>query len=186
MKNLLRSLLCCVLLVAPMSVYSQPFDGELARLAERHNTPDSLIKYLANAMGRYSLDGQLADSSIDLNSQAERSRFMARKLADWAQFDLNFDGSITAEEIQTFARFSVRSNHLDALFFLHQNDVDQDSALSVAELYDAIRTAHGKLVDKGQSRTARALLAEDTDGDGVITVSEMVKIVRDAYEACNC
>lgn len=119
--------------------------------------------------GASGLSAEDADRALAL----DRAFFRARALRPLLEADLDFDGTIAADEIAARAavlgadgRARLMRTHMAA-------DTDGDGSLSAAELRTGAEAAAQSGVSDREVAEARAILAFDLDGDGRTTAAEI-------------
>ncbi|MEL7098818.1 MAG: hypothetical protein AAGM84_08325 [Pseudomonadota bacterium] len=166
-----------------------PADVELPRSITRiikRSGPDAAER-LGREMFEVDPEGKVSDETIARYEAWGLARTRAKELADLLQFDLNFDGTLSKDEL-TAAHViaAARGRHGVSLgLLIAQADTNADGSIGSAELFATIRAQHPRSRQR-ISEFKRELRVFDLDLDGVATLAEMVQVVNAYRVTCDC
>lgn len=142
--------------------------------------PDRAIREFAGQLDRMAADGILTHEKVKWHKAGTRAVTLSNRMQDFLQMDMNFDGVLTTTEIRRFNVGRAASSYrLSAEIMLVEADRDGDGALSHDEIRGAVvRENDAKNASRRSSHRVLDLMVFDMDGNGQVTVSEIVKAVR--------
>lgn len=147
---------------------------------------DALLRATAE-FRRLTKDGQSltiedVKQKEDENVQQER----IRQLTSLIRYDLNFDTKVTREEIeqalnsQNGGRTSINTQYIsEQSERLMSHDTDGDGVLSYAEM--STLRSEGPRRNHRSSQQIGQYMSMDTNKDGIVTVDELQKSLRDSF-----
>lgn len=171
MLMLLR-LVALALLVAraaPMAAQTLP-EPVLNRLAQ--DLPP-FLELAANLIHGFGTADGIDRAGVDRFVALERAATRASALRRLQLADLDFDGSITAAELQVLADAAAAKSRGRLWALMERADLDGDRVVSVAEL-DAFGRAEAMAGFSAMDEAiARAVLTFDGDANGRVTLEEV-------------
>lgn len=127
--------------------------------------------------------GGLSAADVDSALALDRAFLRARTLRPMQEADLDFDGSITADEIAARAAVLGASGRARLMRAHTAADSDGDGSVSATELRAGAEAAAQSGVSDRDVADARAILAFDLDGDGRTAPAEIAATLAALDEA---
>lgn len=157
----------------------------ITRIIERSG-PEAAER-LGREMYEVDPEGKVSAQTIARYEAWHLARTRAREMEELLQFDLNFDGSLSAEELET-AHILAASRGRSGVslgLLIAQADTNADGSIASAELFATIRAQKPRSRQR-ISEFKRELRVFDLDEDGTATLAEMVQIVNAYRLTCDC
>jgi len=157
----------------------------ITRIIERSG-PEATTR-LGHVMYEVDPAGNVSADTIARYEAWRLARTRADAMEELLQFDLNFDGALSKEELgQAHIIAAARGRHGVSLgLLIAQADTNADGSIGSDELFATIRAQIPRSRHRS-SDTKRDLLALDLDQDGTATLAEMVQIVNAYRVKCDC
>ena len=176
-----------VVLLLPTPVQSAgvevPF--ELARLIER--SPQRAVESLGRTMAQISSDGTVSEMTIWRREMVEESMLRARTLAKLLALDLDNDGQIIDIEVTATFEASDTRDRREILVITTSADQDHNGIITFEEMrLQAAESLNDKRRNQSRYNDAYQILALDLDGNGEVTMREMVEAVERFSAKCSC
>ncbi|HAV08357.1 MAG TPA: hypothetical protein DCX13_05695 [Rhodobacteraceae bacterium] len=174
-----------LLLPAPVQSAGVEVPFELARLIER--SPQRAVESLGRTMAQISSDGTVSEMTIRRREMVEESMLRARTLAKLLALDLDNDGQIIDIEVTaTFEALDTRDRR-EILVITTSADQDHNGIITFEEMrLQAAESLNDKRRNQSRYNDAYQILALDLDGNGEVTMREMVEAVERFSAKCSC
>ena len=178
----------CIVAAALLSTYAhadevkQPLPKSIEAMVG--DDTQRAIKRIAHRMLELQPDGIITQEVIDNYIKSAVAQNRAQVMQGILSLDLDFDGVLSEEELD-IARLSSQSRRMikrsDLELMIIDADLDANNQLDFDELRQhVVRTvqtdANRRLPRREQFVVD--LMALDMDGDGVVTIQEMAKVLR--------
>ncbi|RVT87073.1 hypothetical protein DXV76_03015 [Rhodobacteraceae bacterium CCMM004] len=152
--------------------------GSAAALAQRMaERPDRVLEEAAALILGHGQDGLLGPDGVARHVAMVRARIRAREVRRLREADLDGDLQVSAEELAVVQ--SVSTPGVRGRLALAFADADRDGSgvADPAEIHDRAGRVAMKEVDAGDVAALMALLTLDGDGDGLLSLAEVVAAV---------
>jgi Ca2+-binding EF-hand superfamily protein len=174
-----------LLLPAPVQSAGVEVPFELARLIER--SPQRAVESLGRTMAQISSDGTVSEMTIRRREMVEESMLRARTLAKLLALDLDNDGQIIDIEVTATFEASDTRDRREILVITTSADQDHNGIITFEEMrLQAAESLNDKRRNKSRYNDAYQILALDLDGNGEVTMREMVEAVERFSAKCSC
>ncbi|HBV54973.1 MAG TPA: hypothetical protein DEF12_08070 [Rhodobacteraceae bacterium] len=174
-----------LLLPAPVQSAGVEVPFELARLIER--SPQRAVESLGRTMAQISSDGTVSEMTIRRREMVEESMLRARTLAKLLALDLDNDGQIIDIEVTATFEASDTRDRREILVITTSADQDHNGIITFEEMrLQAAESLNDKRRNQSRYNDAYQILALDLDGNGEVTMREMVEAVERFSAKCSC
>lgn len=174
-----------LLLPAPVQSAGVEVPFELARLIER--SPQRAVESLGRTMAQISSDGTVSEMTIRRREMVEESMLRARTLAKLLALDLDNDGQIIDIEVTATFEASDTRDRREILVITTSADQDHNGIITFEEMrLQAAESLNDKRRNQARYNDAYQILALDLDGNGEVTMREMVEAVERFSAKCSC
>ena len=174
-----------LLLPAPVQSAGVEVPFELARLIER--SPQRAVESLGRTMAQISSDGTVSEMTIRRREMVEESMLRARTLAKLLALDLDNDGQIIDIEVTATFEASDTRDRREILVITTSADQDHNGIIAFEEMrLQAAESLNDKRRNQSRYNDAYQILALDLDGNGEVTMREMVEAVERFSAKCSC
>ena len=153
------------------------------RLKALRAAPEGYLADAARLIYATGLDGKIDAAGIETYIAVRRADLRAQSMALFLRADLNNDGAIGTDEARLYAATLAARGRADLRWGFDLADADVDGSVSPAELRSHADLTVMKALDETDAAGLRSLMLFDLDGDGTVTMDEVVGAVASLAEA---
>ena len=125
---------------------------------------------------RYSEDGErVVLSNIGTRAKLDLAERRANKVYGYLSADLNWDGIVTRDELETVFASPEKAPFVDG--YLTDGDLDGDGTITVAEMMEDAM-AENPETDMVGNGYLREMVTWDLNGDGILHFNEVLNVIN--------
>jgi hypothetical protein len=151
-----------------------------ALLTRIQTSPETYLDRAATIIAGYGGTGGIDAAGIDRYIAVARAEGRALRIGDLLTADLDNDGAVTADEVETLAPLLDARKRGRLMRSYAQGDADSDGVMTAGELQAVGERAGMRRMSEAAAAALQALLAFDLDGNGLVSSAELADVVAAA------